>query len=153
VERAGRAAERDLVLRFCLGAHRRRRPLRILNVVDEYTRRCFGFHVARSIGSGVVCEVLAGLFERYGAPKRLRSDNGREFIAENLRAWLETQGVKQVFIEKGSPQQNAYVERFNGSMRNELLNGELFRSVLEAKVMLTEWVDRYNTIRPTTASE
>lgn len=78
----------------------------------------------------------------------IRSDNGREFIALDLKAWLEVQGVGQLFIEKGSPQQNAYVERFNGSMRDELLNGELFRSVLEARVLVAEWVDRYNTIRP-----
>lgn len=123
-------------------------PLRILNVVDEFTRRCLGCHVARSIGARDLAEVLAELFARHGRPRRLRSDNGREFIAESLASWLETKRVEQVFIEKGSPQQNAYVERFNGSMRDEKLNGELFRSVLEARVVLAQWVTEYNTIRP-----
>jgi transposase InsO family protein len=122
--------------------------LRILNVVDEFTRRCLACRVERSIGARDVIEVLDGLFAEHGRPRRLRSDNGREFIAQSLAQWLKAQRVEQVFIEKGSPQQNAYVERFNGSMRDEKLNGELFRSVLEARVVLAEWVSIYNTIRP-----
>ena len=122
--------------------------LRILNVVDEYTRRCLACHVDRSIGSRDLIAVLAGLFKRHGRPGAVRSDNGREFIAENLAGWLRVQHVGQIFIEKGAPQQNAYVERFNGTMRNEKLNGELFRSVLEARVVLGEWVEIDNTIRP-----
>lgn len=107
-----------------------------------------GCHVDRNVGAGQIAEILTGLFERHGRPRLIRSDNGREFIAASLKAWLEVQGVGQVFIEKGSPQQNAYVERFNGSMRDEKLNGELFRSVLEARVVLTEWVQEYNERRP-----
>ena len=122
--------------------------LRILNVVDEFTRRCLACRVDRSIGSRDLAEVLTELFERHGRPGAIRSDNGREFIAENLADWLRERGVGQIFIEKGAPQQNAYVERFNGTMRNEKLNGELFRSVLEARVVLAEWVEIYNTIRP-----
>jgi putative transposase len=105
-------------------------PLRILNVVDEFTRRCVGCHVDRSIGARGIISELEQLFEQHGKPRLLRSDNGREFIAETLAEWLKDQGVTQVFIEKASPQQNAYVERFNGSMRDELL------------------IDGYNTIRP-----
>jgi putative transposase len=123
-------------------------PLRILNVVDEFTRRCVGCHVDRSIGARGIISELEQLFEQHGKPRLLRSDNGREFIAETLAEWLKDQGVTQVFIEKASPQQNAYVERFNGSMRDELLNGEFFRSVLEARVVINEWIDGYNTIRP-----
>jgi transposase InsO family protein len=123
-------------------------PLRILNVVDEYTRRCLACRVGRSIGSADLIEVLGEVFVRHGRPGAIRSDNGREFIAASLADWLRARGVGQIFIEKGAPQQNAYVERFNGSMRDEKLNGELFRSVLEAKVVLGEWVDIYNTIRP-----
>jgi len=123
-------------------------PLRILNIVDEYTRRCMASVADRHIGSGRVAEVLAELFACHGRPGAMRSDNGREFISENLGGWLQVQGVDRIFIEKGSPQQNAYVERFNGSMRDELLNGELFWSVLEARVLIAEWVNRYNTIRP-----
>jgi transposase InsO family protein len=123
-------------------------PLRILNVVDEFTRRCVGCRVERSIGARDIISELEQLFERHGRPRLLRSDNGREFIAETLADWLKDQGVTQIFIEKASPQQNAYVERFNGSMRDELLNGEFFRTVLEARVVINEWIDGYNTIRP-----
>jgi putative transposase len=78
----------------------------------------------------------------------LRSDNGREFIAASLGEWLAEQGVKTAFIEKGSPQQNAFVERFNGTMRDEVLNGEEFASVLEARVVINQWLIQYNTVRP-----
>ena len=123
-------------------------PLRILNVVDEYTRVAVGCRVDRSIGAGDVITELSTLFDRHGKPRLLRSDNGREFIAEVLAEWLAGQGVGQAFIEKASPQQNAYVERFNGSMRDEVLNGETFHTVLEAQVVLTAWIDEYNTRRP-----
>ena len=124
------------------------RPLRILNVVDEYTRVCVGCTVARSIGAGEVAVVLERLFAEHGKPAVMRSDNGREFIAASLGEWLARQGVKTAFIEKGRPQQNAYVERFNGSMRDEVLNGEEFDSLLEARVVVSDWVERYNTERP-----
>ena len=123
-------------------------PLRILNVVDEYTRVGLGVKVARNLGAGDVMTELAMLFDRHGKPGLLRSDNGREFIAESLAGWLKGHGVGQAFIEKGSPQQNAYVERFNGSMRDEVLNGETFETVLEAQVVLDEWLEEYNTVRP-----
>jgi transposase InsO family protein len=122
--------------------------LRILNVVDEYTRFALGSKVARSIGAGDVQEELERLFERHGKPRILRSDNGREFIAQSLGEWLEEQGVTRAFIEKGSPQQNAFVERFNGTMRDEVLNGEEFESALEARVVISAWVDHYNEERP-----
>jgi putative transposase len=124
------------------------RPLRILNVVDEYTRLCVGCKVARSIGAGEVAAELERLFAEHGKPKVMRSDNGREFIAASLGDWLDRQGVKTAFIEKGRPQQNAYVERFNGSMRDEVLNGEEFDSLLEARVVVSDWVERYNSERP-----
>ncbi len=123
-------------------------PLRILNIVDEFTRRCLLSHVDRNIGARDIQAQLAELFERHGRPKLLRSDNGREFIAASLADWLRTQRVGQLFIEKASPQQNAYVERFNGTMRDEVLNGETFRSVLEARVVISQRVQVYNEIRP-----
>jgi putative transposase len=122
--------------------------IRILNVVDEYTRVAVGSHVARSIGARDVIAQLERLFDEHGKPKVLRSDNGREFIAETLGEWLAEQGVKTAFIEKGSPQQNAFVERFNGTMRDEVLNGEEFDSVLEAQVVISTWLVEYNTVRP-----
>jgi transposase InsO family protein len=123
-------------------------PLRILNVVDEYARVCVGCRVARSIGSGDVAGELERLFARHGKPAVMRSDNGREFIAASLGESLDRQGVKTAFIEKGSPQQNPFVERFNGSMRDEVLNGEEFDSLLEARVAVSDWVERYNKERP-----
>jgi transposase InsO family protein len=122
--------------------------LRILNVVDEHTRVAVGCRVARSIGARDVIAELERLFARHGKPAVLRSDNGREFIAASLADWLAGQGVQTAFIEKGSPQQNPFVERFNGSMRDELLNGEELHSLLEARVVITAWVERYNSERP-----
>jgi transposase InsO family protein len=123
-------------------------PVRILNVVDEYTRVALGSRVARSIGARDVIAELEQLFERHGRPQVLRSDNGREFVADSLQAWLAEQGVQTAFIEKGSPQQNAFVERFNGTMRDELLNGEEFDNLLEARVVISNWLVEYNTLRP-----
>jgi putative transposase len=84
----------------------------------------------------------------HGKPDVLRSDNGREFIAASLRDWLAEQGVKTAYIEKGSPQQNPFVERFNGTMRDELLNGEEFDNLIEARVVISNWITEYNTLRP-----
>jgi transposase InsO family protein len=122
--------------------------LRILNVLDEHTREAHESKVARSIGSESVRQHLEKLFARHGKPKYLRADNGGEVIGEDLQLWLKEQGVTPVFIAKASPTQNCYIERFNGSMRRELLNGELFHSVLEAKVVINEWLELYNTRRP-----
>ena len=123
-------------------------PLRILNVVDEFTRECVGAHVARNIGARDVQWFLEKLFAARGTPKIIRSDNGREFSADLLVDWLTQHSIMAAFVAKGSPQQNCYVERFNGSMRDELLNGEEFHSVTEARVVITGWVEIYNTIRP-----
>jgi transposase InsO family protein len=122
--------------------------LRILNVLDEHTREALGSKVARSIGSYSVQQHLDKLFTRRGKPRYIRADNGREFIGEELKLWLKEQEVTPIFIAKASPTQNCYIERFNGSMRRELLNGELFHSVLEAKVVIEEWLELYNTRRP-----
>lgn len=123
-------------------------PIRILNVVDEYTRVCVGSRVAPSIGAHQVRTYLEEMFREHGRPNFLRSDNGREFIATSLVSWLEEEGVTCCFIEKGRPQQNAFVERFNGTMRDEKLRGEEFTSLLEARVVLSEWVEEYNHRRP-----
>lgn len=122
--------------------------LRILNVIDEYTRESLGSRVARSIGARDVTTHLEKLFAKHGKPTFIRADNGREFIADLVQEWLGQQQVRPAFIEKASPQQNCFIERFNGSMRRELLNGELFHSVLEAKVVVEQWNELYNTRRP-----
>lgn len=122
--------------------------LRILNVIDEYTRVCVGFHAGYSIGAESVKTVLAQLFDEHGAPAMIRSDNGREFIATGLLAWLREQGVTPIHVAKASPQQNGFIERFNGSMRDELLNRESFHTLTEAKVVIGAWVRHYNEVRP-----
>ena len=122
--------------------------LRVLNVVDEFTRQALCCRVAPSIGAGDVIAELDKLFSDHGRPNVMRSDNGREFIAATVVQWLDERGVKTAFIEKGNPQQNPYVERFNGTMRDELLNGEEFDSLLEARVMIGRWMKEYNDLRP-----
>ena len=122
--------------------------LRILNIVDEFTREALASRVDRSIGASSVQAELERLFRERGKPETMRSDNGREFIATTLVTWLAEQGVTAVFIEKGSPQQNAFVDRFNGTMRDELLNGEQFDNLLEAQVMVGSWRAEYNQQRP-----
>jgi putative transposase len=133
---------------FMSGRTRDGASLRILNIVDEYTRVALGCRVDRSIGAGDVVEELERLFTKHGRPQLLRSDNGREFIAASLLDWLGERGVQAAFIEKGSPQQNPFVERFNGTMRDELLNGEEFDSLVEARVVISNWINEYNTLRP-----
>jgi putative transposase len=122
--------------------------LRILNVVDEYTRVALSCRVARSIGATDVVRELERLFQLHGKPQLMRSDNGREFIAATTTEWLAKQDVAAAFIEKGSPQQNPFVERFNGTMRDELLNGEELGNLLEARVLIDAWREQYNTLRP-----
>ena len=124
------------------------RPLRLLNVVDEYTRKGVGFDIARSIGARRVKTTLERLFTEHGRPELIRSDNGKEFTSTELISWLAEQGVTAVQVAKASPQQNCFVERFNGIMRDELLDGELFHSVLEGKVVVGRYYDEYNSERP-----
>jgi len=133
---------------FTTARTRNSSPVRILNTVDEYTRMALGCRVAPWIGARDVRRELEMLFRRHGKPRTIRSDNGREFVAASLVSWLAEQGVACAFIEKGRPQQNAYVERFNGTMRDETLNGEEFNNVLEARVVLEAWVEEYNERRP-----
>lgn len=121
---------------------------RILNVVDEFTRVGLGERIDYSIGASDVVVHLAQLFRIHGKPEIIRSDNGREFIAASVDAWLASQGVRTAFIEKGSPQQNAFIERYNGTMREEVLNGEEFETLLEARVVIGDWREHYNRHRP-----
>jgi transposase InsO family protein len=124
------------------------RAVRILTVIDEYTRECLALKVARHLKHGDVLEVLDDLFIRKGVPEHVRSDNGSEFTAAEVRKWLGTLEVKPLYIEPGSPWENGYVESFHGSLRDELLNGELFDTLLEAKVLVERWRRHYNAIRP-----
>jgi transposase InsO family protein len=122
--------------------------LRILNILDEYTRECLASVVARRIRSQDVLLILADLFLSHGIPTHIRSDNGPEFIARKLRQWLTALQVTPLYIEPGSPWENGYCESFNGKMRDQLLNGELFYTLKEAQIIIERWRIHYNTVRP-----
>ena len=127
------------------------RPFRMLTLVDEYTRECLAIDVARRMKSDDVLERLSWLFATRGVPDHIRSDNGPEFAAFAVRDWLKRVGVKTLFIEPGSPWENGYVESFNGKLRDELLNGEIFYTLKEAKVLIEQWRQHYNRVRPHSA--
>ena len=127
------------------------RSFRMLTLVDEYTRECLAIDVARRLNSDDVLERLAWLFATRGVPEHIRSDNGPEFTATVVRKWLKRVGVRTLFIAPGSPWENGYVENFNGKLRDELLNGEIFYTLREAKVLIERWRCHYNTKRPHSA--
>lgn len=122
--------------------------IRILNIIDEYTKECIASHVAGRIRSQDVILVLADLFLQRGVPGFIRSDNGPEFVAKKLIKWMRGLKVQPLFIHPGSPWENGYCESFNGKMRYELLDGEIFYSLFEAKVVIEKWRYHYNTKRP-----
>ncbi len=124
------------------------RAFRMLTLIDEYSRECLAIDVARRLTSEDVLERLSDLFVRRGVPDHIRSDNGPEFTAKKVTEWLERVNVKTLFIEPGSPWENGYNESFNGTLRYELLDVELFDTLLEAKVLIERWRMQYNTIRP-----
>ena len=122
--------------------------IRLLTLIDEFTRECLAIHCARSIGADQVIEVLAEVMLRRGTPEHIRSDNGPEFIAGHLRKWLAGLAVKPMYITPGSPWENGYCESFNGTLRDELLNGEFFYGIKELRAIVGQWVRHYNTERP-----
>ena len=124
------------------------RKFRILNIIDEFTRESLAVKVERRLNSQHVLDVLFNLFIFRGIPDHIRSDNGSEFAATVVRKWLAKLGVKTLFIEPGSPWENGYVESFNGKMRDELLNREVFTTLMEAQVLISEWQEEYNHVRP-----
>ena len=127
------------------------RALKLLTVLDEYTRQCLAIKVGRRTRAHDVLEVLADLFVRHGPPQHLRSDNGPEFTAQLVRRWLARLGVQTLYIEPGSPWENGYNESFNGKLRDEFLNGEIFYTLSEAVVLVEQWRQLYNTVRPHSA--
>jgi len=124
------------------------RQLKLLVVIDEFTRECLAAEVGRTFTSRDVMLTLQYLFAVRGAPEYVRSDNGPEFIAKELQRWLKCAAVRTLYIQKASPWENGYVESFNGKLRDELLNRELFLSVPEARYVLDEWRVEYNHRRP-----
>ena len=124
------------------------RKYRILSIIDEASRKCMALPVARRLKSDDVLAALAELFVTRGPPAHIRSDNGSEFIATAVQEWLAKVGVKTLYIAPGSPWENGYCESFNGSLRDELLNGEIFYSLAEARILIEAWRRHYNTVRP-----
>ena len=124
------------------------RKLRLLTVIDEYTRECLAIRVQRRMTSHDVLYTLSELFLEHGVPEHIRSDNGPEFVAKAVRQWLANLGVTTLFIEPGSPWENGYVESFNGKLRDELLNSELFYTLKEAQILIAHWRREYNHLRP-----
>ncbi len=141
------------------------RAFRTLNILDEYSRECLAIRVKRKLNSNEVIDALTDLFILRGIPAYIRSDNGPEFIAEALRDWINAVGAKTAYIEPGSRPlgtspcdalpgsawENGYCESFNGRMRDELLNGEIFYSLREAQIIIERWRNHYNTRRPHSA--
>ena len=125
-----------------------RRQIRLLVVIDEFTRECLAIRVERRLNSSDVLEVLDDLFIRRGLPEHIRSDNGSEFTAEAVRLWLSLLEVKPLYIEPGSPWENGYIESFHDKFRDELLDRELFDTLYEARVLVAQWRREYNTVRP-----
>jgi putative transposase len=124
------------------------RAFRMMTVIDEFTRECLAIPVARKLKSEDVLATLAELMVQRGVPDYIRSDNGPEMTATAVREWLAKVGVKTLYIEPGSPWENGYNESFNGRLRDELLNGEIFYTLREAQVMIEQWRRHYNTVRP-----
>ena len=127
------------------------KAFRTLNIVDEYSRECLMIKVQRKLNSLDVIDALNDLFILRGIPKYIRSDNGPEFIATNVRKWIEVSGSQCAFIEPGSPWENGYVESFNARFRDEFLNEEIFYALKEAQILIEQWRVHYNTVRPHSA--
>jgi transposase InsO family protein len=120
----------------------------VLCIIDEFSRECLAIKVARRLNATDVISALCDLFITRGIPAYIRSDNGPEFVALALREWIAAVGAKTAYIEPGSPWENGYVESFNGKLRDELLNGEIFYTLAEATIVIEQWRKHYNTIRP-----
>ncbi len=127
------------------------RPLRMLTVLDEYSRECLAIEVARRLTADHVLETLTRLFTEHGPPAHIRSDNGGEFTATAVRRWLGSLGVRTLYITPGSPWENGYNERFNGTLVEEVLKREIFFTLMEARVLIEQWRREYNTVRPHSA--
>jgi transposase InsO family protein len=140
------------------------RIFRTLNIIDEFTKEALAIRVKRKLNSTDVVDALTDLFILRGPPRFIRSpsrglqanhcratDNGAEFVAEKVRAWIAAVGAKTAFIEPGSPWENGYCESFNARFRDELLNAEVFYSLREAQILIEKWRHHYNTVRPHSA--
>ena len=143
-KQAGQVWAYDFVFDSCANGQK----LKMLTVVDEWTRECLAIEVEGRINSPRVIEVLARLMSAHGQPQYLRSDNGPEFVANRVKEWIKRRGVETAYIEGGKPWQNGLNESFNGKLRDECLNQEWFKNRAEAKVVIEQWRKHYNEQRP-----
>jgi putative transposase len=120
----------------------------MLNVIDEFTHECLAIRVGRRLKSADVIDVLSDLFILRGVPDHVRSDNGPEFVAKAVQAWITAVGAETAYIAPGSPWENGFIESFNARLRDELLDGEIFYSLREAQVVIESWRRHYNAVRP-----
>jgi putative transposase len=142
--RANQVWSYDFVFDACANGQQ----IKCLTLVDECTRECLAIDVAGSIRSGRVIEVLARVISKRGTPRYLRSDNGPEFVSRALLQWIVDQGIETALIDPGKPWQNGTTESFNGKLRDECLNMEWFRNRTEARLVIEDWREHYNTVRP-----
>jgi transposase InsO family protein len=124
------------------------RKYRMLNVIDEFTHEALAIRIDRKLNSTDVIDVLSDLFILRGLPEHIRSDNGPEFIATAVQDWITAVGAKTAYIAPGSPWENGYIESFNARLRDELLDGEIFYTLKEARIIVESWRRHYNTVRP-----
>ena len=124
------------------------RKYRMLNIVDEFTHECIAIRIDRRLKSVDVIDVLSDLFILRGVPEHIRSDNGPEFLAKAVQEWIAAVGAKTAYITPGSPWENGFIESFNARLRDELLDGEIFYSLKEARIVIESWRRHYNTVRP-----
>ena len=120
----------------------------MLNIIDEFTRECLTIRIGRKLKAVDVIDTLSDLFILRGVPGHIRSDNGPEFVARAVREWIAAVGARTAYIMPGSPWENGYCESFNGKLRDELLNGEIFYTLKEAQIMIEIWRQHYNKVRP-----
>lgn len=120
----------------------------MLNVIDEFTHEALAIRINRKLDSTDVVDVLSDLFILYGVPENIRSDNGPEFIAKAVRKWIAAVGARTAYIAPGSPWENGFIESFNARLRDELLDGEIFYTLAEARIVIESWRRHYNTVRP-----
>ncbi|MEN5084016.1 IS3 family transposase [Bosea sp. TWI1241] len=124
------------------------RKYRMLNIIDEFTHECLAIRIDRRLKAIDVIDVLSDLFILRGVPEHIRSDNGPEFVAKAVQAWIGAVGAKTAYIAPGSPWENGFIESFNARLRDELLDGEIFYTLAEAKIIVESWRRHFNTVRP-----
>jgi transposase InsO family protein len=120
----------------------------MLNIIDEFTHECLAIRIDRKLKSIDVIDVLSDLFILHGVPEHIRSDNGSEFVAKAVQEWITVVGAKTAYIAPGSPWENGFIELFNARLRDELLDGEIFYSLNEARIVIESWRRHYNAVRP-----